>query len=133
MNSGEFWGNSGEFWGNLWEFWEILGKSDQKLYTSFHLFSFVFPGEKYISLLGKSNSPDFSSGYRENSKKFRGKKVKGNSQGSVNSLSLLFPFPPRPVSIAEYCMHVLLIFKCPYTAEASCLKVSTIYLSALSD
>ena len=47
-NSGEFWGNSEEFWGNSGEFLQILGKfrgipgkSDQKLFTSFHSFSQV--------------------------------------------------------------------------------------------
>ena len=55
--------NSGEILG---KFRGILGKSDQKFLSSFHSFSFVFPGEKYMSLLRKSNSPDFSSGYREN-------------------------------------------------------------------
>ena len=110
--SGEFWrilgkfrgilekfkGNSGEVWGNSGEFWRILGKSDQKLFITFHSFSFVFQGEKYISLLGKSNSLDFSSGYCENWWKFRGKKVKGNSQGNVNPLTLLFRFPFPPIS-----------------------------------
>ena len=110
----EFWGNSGEFWGNSGEILansgeiqrnsgEIQGnsgKSYQNLFTSFHSFSFVFPG-----VLGKSNSPDFSSGYRENWWKFRGNKVKGNSPGNVNLLSLSYhspPPPPRPVSIAQY-------------------------------
>ena len=107
-NSGEIPGNSGEFWENSGEFRGILGKPDRKLFTRFHSFSFVFPGENYISLLGKSNSPDFSSGYRENWWKFWGKKVKGNSKGNVNLLSFHFPFPPtppppRPVSIAQYC------------------------------
>ena len=45
---------------------EIPGNSGEIRPKAFHSFSFVFPGEKYISLLGKSNSPDFSSSYREN-------------------------------------------------------------------
>ena len=88
--SREFWGNSG----NSRDFWEIRWKA-------FMFFSLVFPGVKYISLLGKSNSPDFSSGYRENWWKLLWKIVKGNSPGNVNSLSLLFPLHARSVSIAQ--------------------------------
>ena len=40
----------------------VSWKSDEKLF----IFSLVFPGVKCISLLGKSNSPNFFSGYREN-------------------------------------------------------------------
>ena len=50
--SREFWGISGELWGNQMK--------------SFSFFLLIFPGVKYISLLGKSNSLDFSSGYNEN-------------------------------------------------------------------
>ena len=52
-------GNSGEIQGNS-------GNSGEIRVKAFHFFSIVLPGVEYISLLGKSNSPDFSSGYREN-------------------------------------------------------------------
>ena len=128
-NSGEIQGNSGEFWGNSGEFWRILGKSDQKLFTSFHSFSFVFPSEKYISLLGKYKSPDFSSGYRENWWKFRGKKVKGNSQGNVNFLSLSFFFPPDPFllhSTVTKTFMVILNWKNPFVLYGFWKKYSAL-------
>ena len=98
--------NSGEIQG-------VLGKSDEKLF----IFSLVFPGVKYISFLGKSNSPDFSTGYRENWWKLLWKKVKGNSPGNVNSLSLSFHSPSRPpVSIAQYCKAGM--YSIPSTAQS---------------
>ena len=73
VNSGGIQGNSGEFWGN------------QMKRLSF--FSLVFPGVKYISLLGKSNSPDFSCGYRENGWKILWKKMKVSMISVDSSLS----------------------------------------------
>ena len=42
------------------------GSSGKIRWKAFNFFSLVFPDVKYISPLGKSNSSDFSSGYREN-------------------------------------------------------------------
>ena len=47
---------------NLGNSGEIQGNSGEIRRNAFHSFSLVFPGVKYISLLGKSHSPDFSSG-----------------------------------------------------------------------
>ena len=48
------------------EFWGNSGNSGEIRWKAFNFFSLVFPGVKYISLLGISNSPDFTGGYREN-------------------------------------------------------------------
>ena len=45
---------------------KIQGNSVEIRRKALHSFSLIFPGVKYISLLGKSNSPDFSIGYCEN-------------------------------------------------------------------
>ena len=43
-----------------------LGNPGEIGRKAFYSFSLFFSGAKYISLLGKSNSPDFSSGYHGN-------------------------------------------------------------------
>ena len=82
-------GNSGEIQGNS-------GKIRRK---DFHSFPLVFADAKYISLVGKSNSLDFSSGCRENNcdkSEFTGK-----CEFSFPFIS--FRLTPQQVSIAQYC------------------------------
>ena len=71
----------------------IQGNSGEIRWKAFHFFSLVFPGVKYISLLGKSNSSDFPSGHRENCCE---KKWKGipRETGILFPFHLLSPSPP---------------------------------------
>ena len=78
---------------NLGNSGEVQGNSGDIRRKAIHSFSLVFPGVKYISLLGKSKSPDFSSGNRENS---CGKKWKGIHWETGIPFPYHFISPPPP-------------------------------------